>query len=124
MANYWLDPRTWTRAWAPPPWYWWIRPSGGDSRTSWGNALVDFILESPTGSHTLGSAIAWGIGFAAVTTLPPVWAAFVFAAMWALVGQGQKADALLPLQRYSGREIVWRVLLGTIPLAAILYAFR
>jgi hypothetical protein len=120
-VNYWLNPRTWRNWWRPPHAEWWVLPSGGDCQTSWSNLFLDFLLESPLGSHSLGSFVAFGVGLAAAFLLPPIGVAFVFAVMWALVGQGQKGDALIPLSRYNGREIVWRVFIG-VASAALLAA--
>lgn len=117
--NYWLDPKTWRNWWKPFHLEWWVLPSGGDCQTSWSNLVLDFLLESPLGSHTIGAALAWGVGILCALWLPPVWVAFAFAVMWTLVGQGQKADALLPLKRYDGRNIVWRAVIGIVAALAL-----
>lgn len=117
--NYWIDqPAIWHRWWKPPVWDWWITPSGGtESRTEWGNPVIDFILEAPIGAHLLGSLLFFGLGYLITGER---WEGFAFAALWAVACQLAKADALLPLQRYNMRNVFWRILIGTVPLGITL----
>jgi hypothetical protein len=115
--NYWTNPINWRRWWRPPVFDWWITPSGGSSRTYWGNGALDILLESPLGAHLLGALLSFGLGF---LTTGAKWEAYVFAVMYAVACQLAKADALLPLMRYSMREVIWRILIGTVPLGILL----
>lgn len=115
--NYWLDAAVWKDFWKPPPLTWWLTPSGGDTQTSWGDFVIDILMESPVGAHLFGSGIAFLIGFLVTQAK---WEAFGFAVVWAVIGQLQKADALIPLRRYNMRNVFWRILIGTVPLLALL----
>lgn len=107
--NYWTDPRTWKGFWKIPHFEWWVLPSGGDCQTSWSNFFFDFWLEAPLGAHALGAAIGFALGYLFSGN---VGGAIIASAVWTVVGQLQKADALLPLKRYNGREIFWRCIIG------------
>jgi hypothetical protein len=116
LAQY-LTPRL-TRNWyVPPKWSWWIQPSGGDVAPPKPWSVWDYLLESPLGAHTLGSLLAFGIG--AIVT-GDRWEAYAFACVWSVIGQGQKFDALAPLGRYNWREVVWRLVIGLVPLGVAL----
>lgn len=123
MFNHWiLDPRTWRNALKIPPLEWWIWPSGGDVAPYKPWKWYHYVLESPISAHTLGAVLSFVIAFLLISFLPAKAAAAGVAVLVAVYGQGQKADALIPLKRYDGRNIVWRSLIALVASLGILVA--
>ncbi len=123
MFDHWIfSSHTWRNALKPPPLRWWIEPSGGDVAPPKPWMWYHYLLESPPMAHTLGAALAFVVAFLLISFLPAKAAAAGVAILVAVYGQGQKADALIPLRRYNGRNIVWRSLIAVVASLGILWA--
>ena len=109
--HFWKQPAVLKDWWKPPKLSWWFEPSGGDCAPPkpWG--LMDYILESPLGAHSLGALLIFVVTALALL-LPFEWACSVVAFAVCVYGQGQKGDALIPLKRYNLRNVVWRSIIG------------
>jgi len=121
LKSIWFNDEVTHNWWKPPTFHWWIDPSGGEVSAPpkpW--SLGDRLLESPIGAHSLGTLISFGVGMLVTGAL---WEAYAFSAVYAIVGQAQKADALFPLKGYNWRNIIWRLVIALVPLAIILILF-
>ena len=117
---YWFTPEATKDWWKPPRLSWWIDPSGGDVAPPKPWSLWDRILESPISAHFLESLWQFALVFLITRN---VFASCLISLLLSVKGQLQKADALLPLKRYNWRNIVWRLIIGLVPLAIIVLLF-
>jgi hypothetical protein len=113
----WFNPRTLHRWYVPPRPSWWIQPSG--TPRPWG--LDDYLLESPLGAHLIGGTVYLAIGY---PLTGHIWAAWGVSVLGALLVQGSKCDALFPLNVYSWREVVWRLVCWMLPSAILIGVLR
>lgn len=111
--SYWFNADVLRNWWKPPQLSWWITPSGTPSPWS----IWDRILESPLSAHILENLLGFGIGFVITRNVA---ASCLIAVALSIKGQIQKGDALLPMKGYNWQNMVWRVIIGLVPIAVIL----
>jgi len=106
----WFSAAAWRHAFTPPPIWWWILPSGGDvNPPPW--PWWQYLTESPIGAHCLGAI--WKLGVVLLLLqIPFPWNATALTVFVVLYGQLQKGDALIVLDRYNIRNVLWRTILG------------
>lgn len=107
--NY-LSSKVWANWYKPMPLPRWLNPSGTPRPWYW----YHYVFESPISAHALEAL--WGFALALVITRN-VTQSCILSVVLAAKGQTQKADALIPMEKYNMQNVIWR----TVYVAVVMF---
>jgi hypothetical protein len=96
------------KLWPPPPWRWWVTPSGGPYPDA---GVIRWLRDAPLPAHLAGGLAGAGLGALGL----PWWAQGL---AYCLVWQAAKWDDGVYGSAWP-REVLWRVLIGAAAIGAL-----